>query len=157
MRSLQFFIFIFLLQACQSQDNATDNAEIIAKFEAVSDTYAEAVKSVDAQAVLSFWVDDLMIYRPSSADISGKPAFTKFIEDLYKKLEVEDIKIKSREVEVSNDLVVEIVSFTERLRIDGGEFQDIKGKYLAVWKKSGQTWKISKMVTLPEGKDEVHN
>jgi hypothetical protein len=33
----------------------------------------------------------------------------------------------------------------------------MKGKYIAIWKKSDDVWIISKMVTLPLGEDEVHD
>lgn len=122
-----------------------------------SDAYTQAIAEVDAEKVLSFWAEDLIIFRPDGEDFVGKQQFSAFIHNMYDGLKVKDIAINSRSVEVSGRLAVEIVEYSESLSFNDGEWTPISGRYLAVWRKEENAqWKIIKMVNLPEGGEEGH-
>lgn len=118
------------------------------KIEEVSGKYLNAVKSLNVEKVLSFWMEDLNIYRHSSDDIVGKKALKEVIEPTYQTLEVHELDVISREIDVSDNIAVEFVEFSEKLSRNGGDAEVELGRYIAIWKKTGDGWKISKMVTL---------
>ncbi len=115
-----------------------------------SENYTQAIREVNAEKVLSFLSEDMIIYRPKGDDFIGKPAFRQFIEKFYEGLVIKDLEIEERGIDISDSLAVETVVYSESFSKNGGAFTPIKGRYLAVWKKeSSGDWKLSKMVNLP--------
>jgi len=149
-------VIAFVFLSCQSSSESSNLLEAKAELETISNSYHNAVKTVNVDSVTAFWTDDLQIYSHSLGEISGKEAFRKLLENFYPGLEIPEIRITSRELDVSENLAVEVTEFTEILIRDGGDPQNENGKYVAVWKKIDNRWRINKMVTLPFGKDEIH-
>lgn len=118
------------------------------EIEEVSNLYLNTVKSLNVDQVLSFWMENLHIYRHSSEDVVGKNTLKEILEPAYKAMEVHEVDVISREIDVSGNLAVEVVEFSEKLSRNGGEAEDEPGRYIAVWNKTDEGWKISKMVTL---------
>ena len=155
MKSYSKFLLAILLIgiiACQPKEEPKiTNQEI----EEVSNEYISAVQSVNLEQVLSFWMENLHIYRHSSEDIVGKKAFKEILEPAYKTLKIHEINVISREIDISENLAVEVVNFSRKLRRDGKDPEDVLGRYIAVWKKTDDGWKISIMVTLKVGSSEI--
>ena len=148
-----FYLFIFLLSFSCSEDGSPVDwkAEIIK----ASDEYTEAIAAVDADKMLSFWAEEMIIFRPEGDDFVGKKSFSEFVRKFYDGLEVKDVQIHSRTLKVSAGLGVETVDYSESIRIDEGDWLPVRGRYLAVWQKDGQRdWKIIKMVNLPGNTEE---
>lgn len=148
MRPYSSFLLAILLIgiiACQSKKEPADMKK---EIEEVSNYYLNAVKSLNVEQVLSFWMEDLHIYRHSSEDVVGKNTFKEILEPAYKTMEVHELDVISREIDVSGNLAVEVVEFSEKLSRNGGDAKDELGRYIAVWGKTDDGWKIRKMVTL---------
>lgn len=148
-------VIAFGFISCKPSDESPYIPEIKAELEATSNSYHNAVKTVNVDSVTAFWTNDLQIYSHTLGEISGKEAFRELLEKSYHGLEIPEIRITSRELDVSEYLAVEVVEFTEIMIKDEGDPQTANGKYVAVWKKIDNRWKINKMVTLPTGKDEI--
>ena len=112
---------------------------------------------MNVDSVTAFWTDDLQIYNTASGEIFGKEALRELLEKLYPGVEIPEVRIISRELDVSEDLAVEVVEYSEILIKNGGDPQNIKGKGLMVWKKIGDEWKINKLIGLSSGEDENPN
>jgi len=108
---------------------------------------------VNVDSVTAFWTDDLQIYNTSSGEIFGKEALRELLEKLYPGVEIPEVRITSRELDVSENLAVEVVEYSEILIRDGGEPQNVNGKGLMVWKKIENKWRISILIGLPSGED----
>ena len=148
MRPYSSFLLAILLIGiieCQPKKEPTNTKQ---EIEEVSSEYLNAVKSLNLEQVLSFWMENLHIYRHSSEDIVGKKTFKEFLEPAYKTLEIHELDVISREIDVSDNIAVEVVKFSEKLSRNGEDAEDELGRYIAIWKKTDDGWKISKMVTL---------
>ena len=66
--------------------------------------------------------------------------------------------VRSRNVDIADRIAIEVTEYAQNLSINGAEPLDVKGKYVAIWVKetAGAPWKIQKMITIPQAKDETH-
>jgi ketosteroid isomerase-like protein len=148
MRSYSGFLFTTLLIGLIACQSIKEPADMKQEIEKVSNEYLSAVKSLNVEQVLSFWMEDLVIYRHSAEDVVGKNALREILEPAYKAMEVHEVDVILREIDVSGNIAVEFVEFSEKLSRNGGDVMDEPGRYISVWKKTGDGWKIRKMITL---------
>jgi len=151
------FVIILGFLSCQSSNESSNKLELKKELEAVSNSYYNTIKTVNVDSVTAFWTDDLQIYNTSSGEISGKEALRELLENLYPGVEIPEVRITSRELDVSENLAVEVVEYSEILIKDGGDPQNVNGKCLMVWKKIENKWRINILIGLPSGEDEIHN
>jgi ketosteroid isomerase-like protein len=148
-------VLVFI--SCQSSNESSSLQELKKELAAVSNSYYDVLKTVNVDSVTAFWTDDLQIYNTASGEIFGKEALRELLEKLYPGVEIPEVRIISRDLDVSEHLAVEVVEYSEILIKNGGEPQNIKGKGLMVWKKIEDEWKINKLIGLSSGEDENHN
>jgi ketosteroid isomerase-like protein len=122
----------------------------------VSKQYMKAMKTLDVDKVLSFWADDLKLIR-AGEDINGKGELRGVLEKLYSGLDIEELKITSRNIDASDNLAVEYFEYSETLRMNNGPKQTITGKQISVWKKFDDGWRISKVTFFPSGDSDIHD
>lgn len=159
MKSIKLLLFFLLIFYSCSQSKKQENYETIRlEAEKRMDAYANSVKLVNVDSTLSYWSDDLKLYRPSG-EISGKKEFKEMLTTLYQGLKINHLEVTSRQIDVADRIVIEVAEYSENISINGAEPQDIGGKYVAIWEKESINvpWKIKKMITLPYGKDDIHN
>ena len=159
MKSIAPLLFVLLIINSCSQSKKQENYETIRlEVEKRMDAYANSVKLVNVDSTLSYWSDDLKLYRPTG-EISGKEEFRGILTSLYQGLKVNQLKVTSREIDIADRIVIEVGEYSENITINGTEPQDVSGKYVAIWEKEtlDVPWKIKKMITLPYGEDDIHN
>jgi predicted ester cyclase/ketosteroid isomerase-like protein len=120
-----------------------------------ADRYFETMQLLDADSVLAFWTDDLQMITRENV-IIGKDALREILEKLYRSLELVDVKIRSRDIDATDKLAVEVFEYAETVRINNGEPQTLEGKQISVWKKIDNSWKISKVILIPTTDDPIH-
>ena len=114
--------------SCQSSNESSNLQELKKELVAVSNSYYNVIKTVNVDSVTSYWTDDLQIYNTASGEIFGKEALRELLEKLYPGVEIPEVHIISRELDVSENLAVEVVEYSEILIKNGGEPQNIEGK-----------------------------
>ena len=151
------FVFVLGFSSCLSSTDSSNLQGLKKEVEAASNSYYSTLKTVNVDSVTAFWTDDLEIYNTPSGEIFGKEALRQLLEKLYPGVEIPEARVTSRELDISENLAVEIVEYSEILIKDGGEPQNVSGKCLMVWKKVENEWKINKLISIPSDKDENHN
>ena len=151
------FVIVFSLLSCQPSNEGSNLQNLEKELVAVSNSYYNVLKTVNVDSVTSYWTDDLQIYNTASGEIFGKEALRELLEKLYPGVEIPEVRVISRELDISENLAVEIVEYSEVLIKNGGEPQNIVGKGLMVWKKVENKWKIHILVGLESGEDENIN
>ena len=66
------------------------------EIEEVSNDYLNAVKSLDVEQVLSFWMEDLHIYRHSAEDVIEKNTLKEVLVPAYKTMKVHELHVISQ-------------------------------------------------------------
>ena len=134
--------------SCSTEKTKTSEPDLYQEVLNCSNDYFNAVRSENADLVVSFWADDLRIVS-GQQDILGEDALRQFLEVFYKSSTVIDVSILGREIEASDSLAVEIVEYSEIVSSNDNERRTIQGKQIQIWKKRNDKWEISRMACIP--------
>ncbi len=115
-----------------AQDKAT--------IQSLSDKFAKAFNAGDAAAVAALYTEDAVILPPGGEMMKGKSAIQAFWKGAAEQLS--DGKLTTVDVKpLGSEAAREIGTFTFRTK--GAQPQEITGKYVVVWEKVGNDWKLA--------------
>jgi uncharacterized protein (TIGR02246 family) len=111
-----------------------------ADIEAVNAKWIEFFNKGDFAGVASLYTEDATAFPPGSAMVKGRAA----IEALWKNMaeQVSDPKLTTLDVKALGPSAArEIGTFS--LKTKGPRPQEVTGKYLVLWEKIGNDWKLA--------------
>jgi len=111
-----------------------------AEIEAVNAKWMEFFNKGDFAGVGSLYAEDATAFPPGSPMVKGRAA----IEAMWKSMaeQVSDPKVKTLEVKsLGPSAAREIGTFT--LSTKGSSPQELSGKYVVIWEKVGNDWKLA--------------
>ena len=111
-----------------------------AEIEAANAKYAEFYNKGDFAGMASLYTDDAIALPPDSAMVQGQAA----IEAMWKGMaeQVSDPKLTTLDVKpLGPSAAREIGTFS--LKTKGPTPQEVSGKYVVVWEKVGNDWKLA--------------
>jgi uncharacterized protein (TIGR02246 family) len=111
-----------------------------AEIEAVNAKWTEFFNKGDFAGVASLYTEDATAFPPGSAIVKGRAA----IEAMWKGMadQATDPKLTTLDVkQLGPSAAREIGTFT--LKTKGPEPKEISGKYVVVWEKIGDDWKLA--------------
>ncbi|MFL6929395.1 MAG: YybH family protein [Xanthobacteraceae bacterium] len=111
-----------------------------AEIEAVNAKWMDFFNKGDFSGIGSLYTDDATAFPPGSAMVKGRAA----IEAMWKNMaeQVSDPKVTTIDVKsLGPSAAREIGTFT--LKTKGPTPQEISGKYVVVWEKVGNDWKLA--------------
>lgn len=111
-----------------------------AEIEAVNAKWMEFFNKGDFAGIGTLYTDDAMALPPGSAMVKGRVA----IEGMWKAMaeQVSAPKLTALDVkQLGPSAAREIGTYT--LKIKGGAAQEVSGKYVVVWEKVGNDWKLA--------------
>jgi uncharacterized protein (TIGR02246 family) len=111
-----------------------------AEIEAVNAKWTEFFNKGDFAGVASLYTEDATAFPPGSAIVKGRAA----IEAMWKGMadQATDPKLTTLDVkQLGPSAAREIGTFT--LKTKGAELKEISGKYVVVWEKIGDDWKLA--------------
>ncbi|KRR22057.1 ketosteroid isomerase [Bradyrhizobium lablabi] len=133
MRSIALVIaFMISLTAAASAQKA--------EIEAINAKFIEYFNKGDFSGIASLYTTDATALPPGSAMVQGRPA----IEVMWKGMaeQVGDPKLTTVDVKpLGPSAAREIGTFA--LKTKGATPQDVTGKYVVVWEKVGNDWKLT--------------
>lgn len=140
---LQFFILIYsaLFIAGCTKKNAMTNDDIKQIIIKTNDTVRTTLKNGDPNYVINLHTQDAIQFLPNGTEVVGHEALRTF----YEKIASLGIDIKSTTLSIeklSDDTVFEVGTFTSTSKTG---VQSL-GKYIIIWKKIGENWKIYKAI-----------
>lgn len=99
--------------------------------------FTAALSAADAATAGSFFTDDAVALPPGRSPITGKSQIQQFLGGMTHA--VKNLKYVTDEVKpIDGDTAREIGTFSFKLQNN-----DVTGKYLVIWTKSGGDWKIA--------------
>lgn len=111
-----------------------------ASIQSLNDKFAAAFNSGDFAAVASHYTEDAYLLPPGAEMTTGRTAIQAFWKAASEG--VSDLKLTAEDVKpLGTDAAREIGSFT--LKTKGQQPQQVAGKYVVVWQKVGNEWKLA--------------
>ena len=111
-----------------------------AEIEAVNAKWMDFFNKGDFAGVASLYTDDATAFPPGSAMVKGRAAIAAMWKTMAEK--VSDPTVTTLEVKPLGPFAArEIGTFS--LRTKGEKPQEVAGKYVVVWEKVGNDWKLA--------------
>jgi uncharacterized protein (TIGR02246 family) len=134
-------VLIVLIIICaaaftQAQNSVRRTIEINTK------QFIEAFNKSDAVAVANMYTMNARLLPPNSEIIEGRAN----IQTFWKGAMAAGIKIVSLDIadlEVQGNTAIEVGRYTLTTPAAGGTTTTDKGKYVVVWKRQGQSWRLA--------------
>jgi ketosteroid isomerase-like protein len=130
-----------ILAACNPQQPKADLAQVKTEIQEVENRYAEAYNAADVEALLAMYADDAQGMSNERPLISGKENLRKDLTEEMAKRNI-DYKFTFTTLDVSGDENMLVETGLSTLTHPDGSTGP-SGKYLAVWKKQGDSWLIT--------------
>jgi uncharacterized protein (TIGR02246 family) len=117
-------------------DIAADKATI----QSMNENFARAFNTGDFASMAANYVEDAVILPPGAELMRGRSAIQAFWTSAGEMLS--DLKLSAEDVQrLGNEAAREIGTFTAKTK--GQPPQDIVGKYVVVWQKVENEWKLA--------------
>jgi uncharacterized protein (TIGR02246 family) len=111
-----------------------------AEIEAVNAKWMELFNKGDFAGIASLYTDDATAFPPGSAMVKGSAAIGAMWKSMAE--QVSDPKVTTLDVKpLGPSAVREIGTFS--LKTKGPTPQEVTGKYVVVWEKVGEHWKLA--------------
>ena len=104
--------------------------------------FSERLRSGDAEGLASLYTEDTLLLPPNSARVVGRKGTKEFWGTAISDMGVRDAVLKTEELVGSGDTYTEVGSYTLMLRPTEQEAVEDKGKYVVIWKQTGDGWKL---------------
>jgi uncharacterized protein (TIGR02246 family) len=115
-------------------------AQSEAAVQKLDDDLAVALNKADATAVAKFYAEDAVLLPPGAPKAAGRSNIQKFWKETLATMG--DVKLVADDVaSLGPKAAQEIGHFSGKTK--GNDSQDVAGKYVIVWRKVGQDWKIA--------------
>lgn len=138
---LLLLTYSVLFFASCTKKNAATNDDIRQIIVKMNENVRTTLKNGDPNYVLNMHMQDAVQFLPNGTEVVGIVALRTF----YEKIAGLGIDIKSTTLSIeklTDDTVFEVGIFTSTLK-SGSQSS---GKYIIIWKKIGENWKIYKAI-----------
>ena len=105
------------------------------------ETFGGAFGRGDAAAVAAWYTADATLLPPGNPLLKGRDAIQAFWQGAMS-TGVREAKLETLEVETRGDLAYEVGRFEMGVQPPGGERAEMAGKYVVVWKREGDGWRM---------------
>lgn len=107
----------------------------------VNRKFGEAVRNQDSVALSSLYTEDACLLPPNSEMIRGRQGIQETFSGMMQ-MGVKDAILTTVELLGSGDNVQEIGNYKLKIQPEGQEAIEDIGKYIVVWKKTAEGWKL---------------
>jgi uncharacterized protein (TIGR02246 family) len=111
-----------------------------AAIQQLNDRLAEAFNTGDAAGVAAMYTQDAVVLPPGMEMIRGRDDIQAMWQGAAEQMG--DLKLTTTDVKPLGDSAVREIG-TATAKTDGGQPQDIAIKYVVIWEKVGDEWKIA--------------
>jgi uncharacterized protein (TIGR02246 family) len=111
-------------------------------IEANTRQFIEAFNKGDAAAVANMYTMDAHLLPPNSEIIEGRAEIQKFWQGAMS-AGLKLVSLDIADLQVSGNTAIEVGRYTSTMPGAGGATTTDKGKYVVVWKRQGQSWKLA--------------
>ena len=111
-----------------------------AAIQQLSDRFAEAFNTGDIDAVAAMYTEDAVVLPPGAEIIQGRDKIQALWQGATEQMS--DLKLTATDVKPLGDSAVREIG-TATAKTNGEQPQDMTIKYVVIWEKVGDEWKIA--------------
>jgi|GEM_PF-1846713 len=127
----------------------TTYVEATTAIETGNATYAAALERHDAKAFAGLFAPDAVTMSPHSPVIRGRASIEASMAEAFKTIAFTKCEVRTSETHIAGDVAYEFGTY--RFEVDQeGRTSELHGRYLAVWRRVDDTWKIAADVSQPD-------
>ncbi len=134
-------LLVTLLMICAASVGEAQQSPRTA-IETNNKQFTEALNKGDAAAVANMYTTDGRVLPPNGEMVEGRANIQKFWQGAISG-GVKMVSLETVRVENEGNVVVEIGRYTLTSPGAGGTTTTDKGKYVVVWKREGESWKLA--------------
>ncbi len=132
-----------------ARSKSDDVAAIQMAIESGNRAYVAALEAHDAQAFADLFVDDAVSLPPNGPLIRGREAIAESLSSAFVRVKFIDASMHTTETRMMGDTVVELGTYHLVTQVDGYP-TILNGRYLTVWRRDGNSWKIAVDTSQPD-------
>jgi uncharacterized protein (TIGR02246 family) len=141
-------IVAFVVRRTIALLQSESTADVQAAIDRGNRAYLEALERGDSVAYSSLFTDDAISMPARGASIRGRDAIEASVAGAFKHVAFRSGRIRTAETRVEGNTAYELGGYTFEITADGAE-QRLAGRYLVVWQKVRNTWKIAVEASQP--------
>ncbi|MCW4051106.1 MAG: DUF4440 domain-containing protein [Candidatus Bathyarchaeota archaeon] len=111
------------------------------EIEKVNMSFVENIRKSDVSKLARLYTKDTKLMPPNHATVTGREATKEYWKSAFG-MGVKDAILTTDELTVSGDLANERGSYTMKIKPEGQDEIEDKGKYVVIWKKTEDGWKL---------------
>ena len=136
-----FVLSVALMSVASSVCWSEDSSSVRGAIEQAGVRFAEAYGRGDAKAVAAFYTEDAIAFPPGAEMVKGREAIQQMWQETMDS-GVKSLSLTVIDVGASGDLVHETGTALMNVQPAGKEPTTASVKYVVVWKKQGNDWKL---------------
>ena len=108
-----------------------------------SDRFWAALHHGDADTASAMSSEDVVVMSPGADEIRGRENLKNAIVQTMSMMKITDFTIVNREIDVYDSSAYELTTYTETLHMADKPPQNVRGRYLLVWKRDNTgSWSV---------------
>ena len=132
---------VTFLVSCTTAPPPDTTAEDIQTINAVIKQFVDAINQGDAAAVAALYTEEANLLPPNSPIIVDRKGIQAFWQNGFD-AGVGNLQPTVIELHVSGDMAHEVGTYTLTIQPEEGEAISDNGKYVVIWKRENDTWKL---------------
>jgi uncharacterized protein (TIGR02246 family) len=140
---LFMFVFASVAAAQDKPQKASGSDAVRSAIDATNAKFTAALKAGDIPKLTAVYTDDAMLLAPGAPVLKGRAAIAELFTGWLSEMSVTDFSLTTGEVVVAGEYAIETGAYAMTMAPkSGGAAMPDKGKYLVVWKRDGDSWKL---------------
>lgn len=104
--------------------------------------FSDAVRKGDGAAIAALYTDDATVLPPDSDPVKGRAGIQAFWQGALR-MGIKEAVLTTEDVSSAGDLACEIGRFSLKIKPEGKDAFEQKGKYVVVWKRAPDgAWRL---------------
>ncbi len=154
--SLGTLLAFTLVTTVYARSKSDDVLAVQGAIDAGNRAYVAALIARDSHAFADLFVDDAVSLPPFGPLIRGRAAIEASISDAFARVRFMDGSMHTTETRLMGDTTVELGTYRLATQVDGYP-TILSGRYLTVWRREGDRWKIAIDSSQPDPSEIGHH
>jgi uncharacterized protein (TIGR02246 family) len=113
------------------------------KIEETNAQFGAAISRGDTSSVAALYTDDAIVLPPNAETVRGRQAIKDLFDGMIAQMGVPQLALRTMELEEIGDTANEVGEYRLKFQPPGGEPVTDVGKYVVIWKRQGDAWKLA--------------
>jgi len=118
------------------------SGDILTAVKKANIRFGEKVRKNDVAGLAALYTEDTVLMPPNSVKLYGRKAAGEFWGGAFSQMGLKDAVLETVEVFGSGDTVTEVGNYILKVKPEGQEPVEDRGKYFVVWKQTDEGLKL---------------